>query len=30
MARGTSYALITFAILVSWAILKFDKKDVLS
>ena len=30
MARGTSYALIAFAVLVTWAILKFDRKDVFS
>jgi len=30
MARGASYALIFFATFVAWAVLKFDRKDVLS
>lgn len=30
MARGSSYALIFFAVFVAWAVLKFDRKDVLS
>lgn len=30
MAQGASFSVIAFAVLVAWAVLKFDKKDVLS
>ena len=30
MARGAAFSVIAFAVLVTWATLKFDKKDVLS
>jgi ABC-2 type transport system permease protein len=30
MSRGASYSLVFFAVFVAWAILKFDRKDILS